>query len=112
MMGRTTFAELHAAVWRQISRFVSPAARSRVTGPGTYPFALSVVQSGAAACGLCPWFRFCLGCPRPCDGSPVNIDPSHVLAIDWSDAAYHLDYDSTEERRLVEVRRLKATCEL
>ena len=76
-----------------------------MSGPDSYPFALSVVSPSGSFCGLCAWNRFCIGCVQPCSADAVvSLDPSFVLAIDWTPTAFHLYYLHAEERKTVEVR--------
>jgi ubiquitin carboxyl-terminal hydrolase 6/32 len=48
----------------------------------SYPFRLSVVTHSGLACAVCPWNKFCLGCPV--SDSLLNIDRPLVLGIDWN----------------------------
>jgi ubiquitin carboxyl-terminal hydrolase 6/32 len=47
-----------------------------------YPFRLSVVNHSGLACALCPWNKFCIGCPLT--DALLNIDRHLVLGIDWN----------------------------
>lgn len=59
---KTTWAELYAGAWKQLSRFVDDTLQGAVATSGQYPFALTVVSSHEpTSCGICPWYHHCMG---------------------------------------------------
>jgi len=78
-----------------------------------FPFTLKVVQANGIHCGLCPWTKFCKGCPLPptpeplplpsgAAGVPTNTAVEGVLnyciAVDWEPTALHLRYQTSLEK--------------
>lgn len=68
-----------------------------------FPFTLKVVQANGIHCGLCPWGKFCKGCPLPHSAEPLPAgSPDGVLnyciAVDWEPTALHLRYQTSLEK--------------
>ncbi|XP_046459200.1 ubiquitin carboxyl-terminal hydrolase 32-like isoform X2 [Daphnia pulex] len=118
---QTTSQDLYRCVWTLVSRLVSP---SPPTDSGTlpnhahdcddslgyeFPFTLKVVQANGIHCGLCPWTKFCKGCPLPPtpdplpNGSETNSPAvegvlNYCIAVDWEPTALHLRYQTSLEK--------------
>ena len=75
-----------------------------------FPFTLKVVQPNGIYCGLCPWTKFCKGCPLPptavrlpfgpenCSSSFAEGAPNYCIAVDWEPTALHLRYQTSLEK--------------
>lgn len=76
-----------------------------------FPFTLKVVQANGIHCGVCPWTRFCKGCPIPPTPTPLPLAPApasagadrpaslnYCVAIDWEPTALHLRYQASLEK--------------
>ncbi len=80
--------QIYARVWDRVKHLIShdyETHRREDETPGgdsRYPFRLSTVNHSGLACAVCPWNRFCVGCPLS-DGA-LNIDRHLVLGIDWN----------------------------
>ena len=62
-----------------------------------YPFVLKLVSKDGLTCSQCPWYEFCIGCPLPCDESPLGRTSGYI-AVDWDNTTLHLKYQSAQER--------------
>lgn len=74
-----------------------------------FPFTLKVVQSNGIHCGICPWSKFCKGCPLPHSADPLpsgcgSSSPAadnllnYCIAVDWEPTALHLRYQTSLEK--------------
>lgn len=74
-----------------------------------FPFTLKVVQANGIHCGLCPWTKFCKGCPLPPTPEPLPIGSetnspavegvlNYCIAVDWEPTALHLRYQTSLEK--------------
>lgn len=74
-----------------------------------FPFTLKIVQANGIHCGLCPWTKFCKGCPLPPtpeplpSGSETNSPAiegvlNYCIAVDWEPTALHLRYQTSLEK--------------
>jgi len=66
-----------------------------------YPFELRAVQKDGLSCSWCPWYRFCRGCPIPCNDQ-LYTNRSSFLAIEWDPTTLHLRYQSSLEKTFTE----------
>ncbi|KZS03438.1 Uncharacterized protein APZ42_033875 [Daphnia magna] len=118
---QTTSQDLYRCVWTLVSRLVSP---SPPTDSGTlpnhahdcddslgyeFPFTLKVVQANGIHCGICPWTKFCKGCPLAPTPDPLpngsETNSSYIegvlnycIAVDWEPTALHLRYQTSLEK--------------
>ncbi|CAK8672621.1 unnamed protein product [Clavelina lepadiformis] len=104
---------LYNAVWKLVSRLVSPLPPSEGTTVNhaqdcdqslgsQFPFTLRSVRQCGLLCGnSCPWFRFCKGCLIQCDDE-VWKQSSEYIAIDWDATALHLRYQTSAEKEMVD----------
>jgi hypothetical protein len=70
-------------VWERIKHLISHNFElQRKPDESTYPFRLSIVNHSGLACAICPWNKFCVGCPLT--DAALNIDRHLVLGIDWN----------------------------
>ncbi|XP_061923312.1 ubiquitin carboxyl-terminal hydrolase 32 [Entelurus aequoreus] len=102
----TTKKNLYDAVWRQVSRLVSPLPPQDSSNHAQdcddslgyqYPFTLRVVDKDGTSCALCPWYRFCRGCMIACTEEEVSLGNSYI-SVDWDPTALHLRYQTSQER--------------
>nr|XP_061792545.1 ubiquitin carboxyl-terminal hydrolase 32-like isoform X2 [Nerophis lumbriciformis]XP_061792546.1 ubiquitin carboxyl-terminal hydrolase 32-like isoform X2 [Nerophis lumbriciformis] len=102
----TTKRNLYDAVWRQVSRLVSPLPPQDSSNHAQdcddslgyqYPFTLRVVDKDGTSCALCPWYRFCRGCMIACTEEEVSLGNSYI-SVDWDPTALHLRYQTSQER--------------
>lgn len=74
-----------------------------------FPFTLKVVHANGIHCGLCPWAKFCKGCPLPptpeplpngADSNSVPVEGvlNYCIAVDWEPTALHLRYQTSLEK--------------
>ncbi|XP_055351752.1 ubiquitin carboxyl-terminal hydrolase 32-like isoform X2 [Paramacrobiotus metropolitanus] len=103
--GRTTQRELYENVWMQIKRFIGPdTAQTEDSNHAQecdaqcqdYSFVLKVVREDGCWCGVCPWYRFCRGCPLAVSDDLFHF-VSGTLVIDWEPRFYHLRYQECLE---------------
>ena len=77
-----------------------------------FPFTLKVVQANGIHCGLCPWTKFCKGCPLLPTPDPLPIGSetnspavegvlNYCIAVDWEPTALHLRYQTSLEKACV-----------
>lgn len=53
---------------------------------GSLPFRLLIVDASGRACGICPWNKFCPGCPFTTESAP-NARVIR-LGLQWSKESY------------------------
>lgn len=63
---------------------------------GGYSFTLRLSKEDGCWCSVCPWYRFCRGCPLIPSDQPFSM-ASDTLVIDWEPAFYHLRYQESLE---------------
>ncbi|KAK4012122.1 hypothetical protein OUZ56_021219 [Daphnia magna] len=74
-----------------------------------FPFTLKVVQANGIHCGICPWTKFCKGCPLAPTPDPLpngsETNSSYIegvlnycIAVDWEPTALHLRYQTSLEK--------------
>ena len=111
----TSQQDLYASVWTQIARLVSPLPPSEASSPSNhaldcddslgyeYPFVLKRVKKDGYTCSMCPWYRFCRGCPMECNATPFRPGTASLyVAVDWDPTALHLRYQASQERAHVD----------
>ena len=122
----TTGQDLYRCVWTLVSRLVSPSPPSDSGSVPNhahdcddslgyeFPFTLKVVQANGIHCGLCPWTKFCKGCPLPPTAEPLPAPTAAVegvlnycIAVDWEPTALHLRYQTSLEK--VRTKRIYST---
>lgn len=74
-----------------------------------FPFTLKVVKANGIHCGICPWTKFCKGCPLPPTPDPLPYGSetdlpciegvlNYCIAVDWEPTALHLRYQTSLEK--------------
>ncbi|UYV60650.1 USP32 [Cordylochernes scorpioides] len=103
--GTTTYKDVYVGVWRQVARLVSPPPPHSHLNHALdcdnslgyeFPFTLKIVTNDGLSCAICPWYRFCQGCPLECSDLPLGPQAG-VVAIDWDPTALHLRYQASME---------------
>ena len=87
---------LYEIMWKKYMYFLnSPSDYDNKTwwlnkkSKNNLPFIITIINKDTSSCFLCPWFRFCSGCPvDPFNSDYININSNCVIVVEWDKEVY------------------------
>ncbi|KAH3743888.1 Ubiquitin carboxyl-terminal hydrolase 32 [Pelomyxa schiedti] len=107
---KLSYKNLLRDLWVQVKPLTSPTQPlaeddSVSSDDGThhhYPFVLKITNHKGTACGVCPWNKFCLGCPLKENLTLIDFKNQRLtVSIDWDSSRSHLQFNATKANALL-----------
>jgi len=105
----TTANQFYELVWNQIKRFVHiKDFKPTIQGipwdkvkDSKLPFSLKLTTRNGSHCSICPWNKFCTGCPLALSSKLVKLSDRQTVTIDWDPEVKDESYVEKKAKEIV-----------